>query len=156
MTHISEKAPDFTAQTDGGETVSLSDLRSHWAVVYFYPKDNTSGCTAEACDFRDRMDRIAATGAKVVGISPDSVASHDKFKSKFDLNFTLASDPDHSIAESYGVWGEKSMYGKKYFGIVRSTFLIDPDGIVRREWRKVSVKGHADEVISALSDLRGE
>ena len=153
MIELGSKAPDFACETADG-SVSLADLRGSWVVLYFYPKDNTSGCTTEACNFRDRMERIASLGAKVVGISPDSTKSHAGFATKHSLNFVLASDADHSVAESYGVWGEKSMYGRKYFGIVRSTFIIDTEGIVRAEWRKVSVAGHADAVIAKLEELQ--
>lgn len=155
MVEIGSAAPDFALATDKGE-IRLADYRNSWLVLYFYPKDNTSGCTKEACDFRDRMELIARHGAALVGVSPDSSASHTRFAEKHSLPFVLASDPQHSAAESYGAWGEKSMYGKKYFGIVRSTFIIGPDGIVRAAWRKVSVTGHADEVISRLEELKAQ
>ena len=155
MVEIGKAAPDFALATDKG-TVRLADYRNSWLVLYFYPKDNTSGCTKEACDFRDRMERIASHGAALLGVSPDSTASHSRFAAKHSLPFVLASDPSHAVAESYGAWGEKSMYGKKYFGIVRSTFIIGPDGTVRAAWTKVSVTGHADEVIRRLEELKAQ
>ncbi|MBR1777383.1 MAG: thioredoxin-dependent thiol peroxidase [Alphaproteobacteria bacterium] len=128
---------------------ALDDFKGQRVVLYFYPKDNTSGCTREACDFRDSMNRLAGK-AVVIGVSPDSVKSHLSFKQKHGLNFILLSDPDHVLAEQFGAWGEKSMYGKKYFGIIRSTFLLDIDGAVVKEWRKVKVAGHVDEVLTFL------
>lgn len=148
--YVGDEAPDFTASTDGASTVRLSDLRGRHVVLYFYPKDDTSGCTAEACDFRDNIERLASVDAVVLGVSPDSPKSHDKFKQKFSLNFPLVSDETHEIAERYGVWVEKSMYGRKYMGVERSTFLIDPDGIIVREWRGVKVPGHVDSIYKAL------
>jgi peroxiredoxin Q/BCP len=150
---VGELAPDFTASLDGGGSLTLSDMRGKPLVLYFYPKDDTSGCTAQACDFRDQMEYIASLGAAVVGVSPDSQKSHDKFKKKYDLNFALVSDESHEICERYGVWVEKSMYGRKYMGVERSTFLIDASGRVAREWRKVKVPGHVAEVVSALQEL---
>lgn len=148
MLEPGDKAPDFTAETDGGESVSLKDFRGKKVVLYFYPKDNTPGCTTEACDFRDHAKELDDRNAVVLGVSPDSVKSHDKFKAKFELPFPLVSDPDHAIAEAYGVWQEKSMYGKKYMGIVRSTFLIDEKGKISDVWEKVKVKGHVADVLS--------
>jgi thioredoxin-dependent peroxiredoxin len=153
MLNAGDKAPDFAAQTDSGATIDTQRLRGKPCVIYFYPKDNTSGCTREACDFRDSMSQIAELNATIVGVSPDSPSSHDKFKAKQNLNFVLASDPDHSISEQYGAWGEKSMYGKKYFGIIRSTFLVGPDGIIAKAWHKVSVTGHVAEVVTELRKL---
>ncbi len=146
------KAPDFRLETQQG-TVTLKEFAGAPLVLYFYPKDDTSGCTQEACDFRDAMPDFEKLGVKVVGVSPDSLASHEKFAKKHGLNFTLASDPDHKAAESYGVWVEKSMYGKKYMGIERSTFVLDGKGIVRAEFRKVKVPGHVQEVKEALANL---
>lgn len=146
---IGDKAPDFTLPTDGGGTVSLSSLRGKPVVVYFYPKDDTSGCTAEACGFRDSFPKFGKVEAAVIGISKDSVASHDKFKKKYELPFTLASDTEGKVCESYGVWVEKSMYGRKYMGIERATFLIDEKGVVRGVWHKVKVPGHVDAVLAA-------
>ena len=145
--------PDFTLPTDGGGTLSRADLEGEKAVLYFYPKDNTSGCTKEAQAFRDSLDDFAAAGARIVGVSKDGVASHDKFKEKQNLNFTLVSDVDGILCEAFGVWVEKSMYGKKYMGIERATFLADADGVVRRVWRKVKVPGHAAEVLEAVKAL---
>jgi peroxiredoxin Q/BCP len=145
--------PEFTLPTDGGRTLSLADLKGEKSILYFYPKDNTSGCTKEAQAFRDSLGDFAAAGARIVGISKDSVASHDKFKEKQNLNFTLVSDVDGTLCEAFGVWVEKSMYGKKYMGIERATFLADADGVVRRVWRKVKVPGHAAEVLEAVKAL---
>jgi peroxiredoxin Q/BCP len=153
MLKVGSKAPDFTAPTDGGGKVSLKDFKGKTVVLYFYPKDNTSGCTAEACDFRDTTAQFKKKKAVVLGVSPDSVKSHDNFKSKFDLPFPLLADEDHKIAEKYGVWKEKSMYGRKYMGVDRSTFLIDAEGKVARAWRKVKVSGHAEEVLAAVRAL---
>ncbi len=129
----------------------IGDLAGKTTILYFYPKDNTSGCTQEACDFRENKNRWSAK-AQVVGVSPDSIKSHLSFKEKQGLNFILLSDPEHILAETFGAWGEKSMYGKKYMGIIRSTFLINEQGEVVKEWRKVKVKGHVDEVLSALKE----
>ncbi len=150
---VGEKAPDFTMSTDGNGSVSLSKLRGKPVVLYFYPKDDTTGCTAEACGFRDTFPDYGKTGAVVIGVSRDSVASHDKFKKKHELPFILASDADGKVTESYGVWIEKSMYGRKYMGIDRSTFLIDKDGVVRGAWHKVKVPGHVAEVLKAAKAL---
>jgi len=150
---VGDKAPDFELPRDGGETFRLSGLRGKKIVLYFYPKDDTSGCAREAEAFRDRMDRFEALGAVVVGLSKDSVNKHDKFKAKYDLPFALISDETCEVCEDYGVWKEKSMYGKKYMGIERSTFLIDEMGAVRNAWRKVKVAGHADAVLDAITAL---
>ena len=147
------KAPDFTLPSDGGGEVKLSGLRGRKVVVYFYPKDDTSGCTKEACAFRDAIGEFGDAGTEIVGISKDSVARHDKFKAKYDLPFALLSDEDGKVCESWGTWVEKSMYGRKYMGIERSTFLIDETGTLRREWRKVKVPGHVEEVLAAARDL---
>ena len=146
---VGDQAPDFTLQTDGGGEVTLSALRGRKVILYFYPKDDTSGCTQQACGFRDAQPDFAGAAAEVIGISPDSVGSHDKFKAKHGLPFRLAADPDHKVAEAYGVWAEKSMYGRKYMGIERSTFLIDEQGKVTQVWRKVKVPGHVDAVLKA-------
>ena len=143
-------APDFELESDAGETVRLSDFRGRPVVLYFYPKDDTPGCTTEACEFRDAYDVFRERGAEVLGVSPDDVASHGKFKTKYGLPFTLLADPDHEAAERYGVWQEKSQYGRTYMGIVRTTYLIGPDGKVQKRWDKVKVDGHADEVLAAL------
>ena len=144
-------APDFRLPADGGGEVTLSDYRGKRVVLYFYPKDNTSGCTQEACDFRDDYSQITAAGAVVLGVSPDSVKSHDGFKLKYNLPFYLLSDPDHRVAEMYGVWGEKKMYGKTYMGIIRTTFVIDEEGTIIKVFPKVRVKGHSQEVVEALA-----
>ncbi len=146
------KAPTFKASTNGDGTFSLKDAKGSYLVLYFYPKDDTSGCTAEACDFRDSMKRLTKSGAMVVGVSPDSVRSHDKFVDKYDLNFTLVSDEDKEICQAYDVWKEKSMYGRKYMGVVRTTYLIDPKGKIVHTWDNVKVKGHVDEVLAVLKD----
>ncbi len=148
-----DRAPDFTLPTDGGGSVTLSKLRGKPTVLYFYPKDDTSGCTAEACGFRDSFPDYGRTGAVVIGVSRDSVASHDKFKKKHQLPFILASDEQGEVTERYGVWVEKSMYGRKYMGIDRSTFLVDKAGVVRNVWRKVKVGGHVAEVLKAVQAL---
>jgi peroxiredoxin Q/BCP len=145
-----DKAPDFKATTDGGETVSLKDFRGKKVVLYFYPKDDTPGCTQEACDFRDSMARFKTKDAVVLGVSPDSVASHQKFKTKFELPFPLLADEGHEIAEAYGAWGEKSMYGRKFMGIIRSTFVIDEKGKIAEVYEKVKVSGHVNELLGKL------
>jgi len=148
-----EAAPDFELQTDRGEPLRLSAQRGKPVVLYFYPKDDTPGCTVEACAFRDRRSELAARGALVLGVSPDGVASHAKFRDKFSLDFPLLADPDHQVAEAYGAWRERTNYGKTSMGIQRSTFLIDGDGVVRQVWKKVDVKEHDQQVIDALSAL---
>jgi peroxiredoxin Q/BCP len=145
-----DPAPAFSLQSDTGDTVSLQDLRGRKVVLYFYPKDDTPGCTVEACEFRDNWKAVQKTGAALFGVSPDGVASHVKFRKKFDLPFPLLADPDHAVAEQYGAWGEKSFLGKKYMGVIRSTFLIDEQGKVARVFEKVKPKGHAAEVLEAL------
>jgi peroxiredoxin Q/BCP len=143
-------APDFTLPADDGSSVTLASLRGRKVVLYFYPKDDTSGCTAQACELRDALPRFHGVDAVVLGVSPDSVASHRKFRDKHGLNFRLLADEDHAVAESYGVWKEKSMYGRKYMGIERSTFLIAEDGTVLEAWYKVTPTGHAERVAEAL------
>ena len=145
-------APDFTLPSSTGGEISLSDFRGSKSVVlYFYPKDVTPGCTKEACSFRDSTAEFEKLGAQVLGVSRDSLGSHEKFAAKYQLAFPLLSDANGKVTEAYGVWAEKSMYGKTYMGIERSTFLIDTEGRLQREWRKVSVKGHAAEVLEAIS-----
>ncbi|HEX3552224.1 MAG TPA: thioredoxin-dependent thiol peroxidase [Thermoanaerobaculia bacterium] len=148
-----QSAPDFTLPADDGRKVKLSDLRGKPVVLYFYPKDDTPGCTREACAFRDRTADLAAKGAVVLGVSPDDAASHGRFRDKYSLNFPLLADTDHQVAESYGAWREKNLYGKTSMGIQRSTFLIDRDGKVRKAWKKVNVDGHDEQVLAALSTL---
>lgn len=150
---VGSPAPDFTMPTDGGGSVTLSALKGKPVVLYFYPKDDTSGCTSEACGFRDQLPDFSGLDAVVIGVSKDGVASHDKFKAKYELPFTLASDKETQVAETYGVWVEKSMYGRKYMGLERATFLIDKDGVVRNVWRKVKVTGHVAAVLKALKEL---
>jgi peroxiredoxin Q/BCP len=143
-------APDFELQSDTGETVKLSDFHGRPVVLYFYPKDDTPGCTTEACEFRDAYDVFRDRGAEVLGVSPDDVRSHEKFKQKYELPFTLLADPSHEVAEQYGVWGERKFAGKRYLGITRSTFVIDSDGKVARAMRGIKPAGHATEVLDSL------
>ncbi len=146
-------APDFTLPTDGGGTCSLSALRGKTVILYFYPKDNTPGCTKEALEFRDAMPGFSKCNAEIVGASRDSARKHDRFKAKHELNFNLVADEEGTLCETYGVWVEKNLYGRKYMGIERATFLIDGEGIIREIWRKVRVKGHVDTVLSAVQEL---
>jgi thioredoxin-dependent peroxiredoxin len=148
-----DKAPDFSLPDQSGEQVKLSDLRGETVVLYFYPRADTPGCTTQACGVRDRNADYAAAGARVIGISPDEVKAIDKFAGKYDLDFTLLADSDHSVADAYGTWVEKSMYGKKYMGVQRATFIIDPDGKVAKVFPKVSPKKHDDLVLKALGEL---
>jgi peroxiredoxin Q/BCP len=148
-----DPAPDFDMPADGGGRVKLSDFSGKPFVLYFYPKDDTSGCTTEAKGFAEASSDLAQAGVAVVGVSRDPVSSHDKFKAKYALNFTLGSDETGAVVEAYGVWVEKSMYGRKYMGIDRSTFLIDSGGRIVRIWRKVKVPGHVAEVLAAARDL---
>ena len=150
---IGAPAPTFAAPTDGEGKADLAALKGRKVVLYFYPKDDTSGCTKEACGFRDALPDFSKLDAEILGVSKDSVKSHDKFKAKYDLPFSLVSDEDGSICESYGVWVEKSMYGRKYMGIERATFLIDEEGVVRGAWRKVKVPGHVEAVLKAAQEL---
>jgi thioredoxin-dependent peroxiredoxin len=143
-------APDFTLTSDSGAEVTLSKLREKPVVLYFYPKDDTPGCTTEACEFRDAYDVFRERGAEVLGVSPDDVASHEKFKTKYELPFTLLADPDHAVAEKYGVWGERKFAGKTYMGINRSTFIIDADGNVARAMLGIKPAGHAASVLDSL------
>jgi peroxiredoxin Q/BCP len=148
-----EKAPDFSLPRNGGGTVSLSDFAGKPVVLYFYPKDDTSGCTTEAIDFTGLASEFEKIGATVIGVSPDSVKSHDKFAAKHNLSVVLAADEEHKALEAYGVWKEKSMYGKTYMGVERSTFLIDKSGTIAEVWRKVKVPGHAEVVLKAAQAL---
>jgi len=146
---IGAKAPNFKLPADGGKSIELASLKGKQVVLYFYPKDDTSGCTLQAKNFNDKLAEFARSNTEVIGISADSVNSHDKFKKKYDLAFPLVSDEDKTALEAYGVWVEKSMYGKKYMGIERTTVLIDKDGIVKAIWPKVKVPGHVEEVLAA-------
>jgi peroxiredoxin Q/BCP len=148
-----DAAPAFSMPTDGGGTTSLAELSGKAVVLYFYPRDDTPGCTKEAIAFTGLIGEFRATGAEVIGVSKDTVAKHDKFKTKYDLDVVLAADEDGSVCEAYGVWVEKNMYGKKSMGIERSTFLIGGDGRIVRAWRKVKVDGHAEEVLAAVKAL---
>ncbi|MEM8824269.1 MAG: peroxiredoxin [Pseudomonadota bacterium] len=150
MPDIGQPAPDFSLPRDGGGTVSLSDLKGQQVVLYFYPKDDTPGCTKEGIAFSEAIDGFTAAGAVVVGVSKDTAAKHDKFIAKHDLKVILASDADGTTCEDYGVWVEKSMYGKKYMGIERATYLIAADGTIKQIWRKVKVPGHSDAVLEAV------
>lgn len=146
-------APAFTLTADDGQKVRLAQLKGAPVVLYFYPRDDTPGCTKEACAFRDRKDELAKLGVHVLGVSPDTVESHVKFRDKFELNFPLLADADHNVAEKYGAWREKNMYGKKSMGIQRSTFLINAQGKIAKVWRRVKVDGHDQEVIDAAKSL---
>ncbi|MGH6989182.1 MAG: thioredoxin-dependent thiol peroxidase [Stellaceae bacterium] len=150
---VGDKAPDFTLATDGGGEINLAKLKGKKVVLYFYPRDDTPGCTKEACQFRDSFPRFDKSDAVVIGVSKDSVASHDKFKKKYELPFILGSDKELTTANAYGVWGEKSFMGRKFMGMKRSTFLIDGKGVIRAIWPQVKVAGHADEVLKAAMEL---
>lgn len=150
MIAVGKKAPAFSLPSSSGANVSLKDLKGKTVVLYFYPKDNTPGCTQEACDFRDNFARIQAAGALVFGVSADSIASHRKFQQKLELPFELLSDESHTMLEAYGAWKEKSMYGRTFMGIERSTVVIDANGVVKHMFPKVKVKGHVDEILAVL------
>ena len=152
MPDVGDKAPAFSLQDQSGKTVKLSDFKGKQVVLYFYPKDDTPGCTKQACAFRDERSALLEAGAVVLGVSPDSEASHAKFAGKYKLPFPLLVDDGHAVSEKYGAWGEKSMYGRKFMGITRSTFLIDGAGKVARVWPKVKVDGHVDEVLEAIRE----
>jgi peroxiredoxin Q/BCP len=153
MLEAGQPAPDFALPRDGGTTLSLSSMKGKAVVLYFYPKDDTSGCTLEAQNFNALKSEFAEAGAQIIGVSPDSVASHDKFKAKYGLDFPLAADESKDMLLAYGVWVEKSMYGRKYMGVERTTILIDRNGRIARIWPKVKVPGHADEVLAAVKAL---
>ena len=148
-----QPAPAFTLPANDGTKLRLSDLKGQPVVLYFYPRDDTPGCTREACAFRDRQEELTKLGAVVLGVSADSITSHGKFRDKYRLNFPLLADVDHRVAEKYGAWREKNMYGKKSMGIQRSTFLIGPDGKVAKVWKQVKVDGHDEQVLAALREL---
>ncbi len=154
MLQPGDRAPAFSLPSDGDETITLEDLRGRPVVLYFYPKDDTPGCTTEACDFRDNWQAVQDTGAVVLGVSPDGVDSHRAFKKKFDLPFPLLADEDHAVADAYGAWGEKTNYGRKYTGLIRSTFIIDEHGMIGRVFPKVRAKGHVAKVLEALGETR--
>ena len=150
MLNVGDQAPDINVQTDSGEDFRLSEMKGKRVVLYFYPRADTPGCTIEACEFRDGIQKFAKKGAAVVGVSPDKPAAQAKFKDRFDLPFTLLADEEKAAAQAYGVWQEKNMYGKKVMGIVRSTFVIGPDGKIEKIYAKVKAKGHAAEVLAGL------
>lgn len=150
MLQIGDKAPDFKLKSDNGDFVRLKDFKGHKVILYFYPKDMTSGCTNEACDFRDNIKKFDKRNTIILGISADDEASHRKFKDKYDLPFILLSDEDHSVIKEYGVWQEKTMYGKKYYGIARTSFLIDEKGKIQNIFEKVKVNGHIDDLLSSI------
>lgn len=150
---VGASAPDFELPGDGGGTLRLSDLRGRSVVLYFYPKDDTPACTAEAADFSGLADRFAQAGASIVGVSPDNPKKHDKFKARHRLAIPLLSDESHAVLTAYGVWGEKTMFGRKYMGVIRTTFLIDAEGRIARVWPRVTVAGHAEEVLLAAEQL---
>ena len=152
MLKVSDKLPTFSIPNQNGEVVNSADLKGYWTVLYFYPKDNTPGCTQEACDFRDANQILKNLGCKVLGVSKDSTQSHTNFIRKYELPFDLLSDITGELCEKFGVWIEKSMYGKKYFGIQRATFLINPDGQITNVWGKVSVKNHTNDVLKVLQE----
>lgn len=152
MLQKGDMAPDFALDSDDGNRVRLADLRGRRVVLYFYPKDDTSGCTKEACGFRDARPQFETQDAVVLGVSPDGVDSHERFRDKYDLNFPLLADSDHSVAEAYGAWGKKKLYGREYEGVLRSTFLIGPDGRIEKIYRKVKPAGHADEILADLEE----
>jgi thioredoxin-dependent peroxiredoxin len=151
--NIGQSAPEFTALDRDGKSTQVGDFKGQWLVLYFYPKDLTPGCTTQAIDFTSQLSQFQALNARVVGISPDSIASHDKFIKKHSLEISLLSDPEHQIAEAYGVWQLKKFMGKEYMGIIRSTFLIDPDGKIVKIWSKVKVKNHAEIVLDSLAKI---
>ena len=151
---LNSPAPTFSAPNAQGQTISLADFANQWLILYFYPKDNTPGCTTEAVGFSEKQPEFAQLNANIVGVSPDSAASHGKFIDKHHLTIELISDPDHTIAEAYGAWGLKKFMGKEYMGIIRSTFLIDPTGNVAKSWSNVRVKGHVEKVLETLKKLQ--
>lgn len=153
MPELGQPAPDFTLLDQNGEETTLSKLKGSPVVLYFYPKDNTSGCTKQACGFRDDYSAFEKAGARILGVSPDPVASHAKFADKHELPFTLLADPEKTVCQAYGVWKEKSMYGRKYMGVERTTFLIDAQGIVRQIFPKVKVTGHIEAVLEAVGEM---
>ncbi len=156
MVDVGERAPDFALPDQEGRLHRLSEYKGRWVVLYFYPKDDTPGCTKEACSFRDEKGRLEALGAVVLGVSADDVESHKAFAEKYHLNFPLLADPKKEAILAYGAWGKKNLYGKEYEGVLRQTFLIDPEGRIAKVWRKVNPEGHAEEVAKALEAVRGK
>ncbi len=154
IVQVGDPAPDFSLPSDTGEIYSLKDFQGQTVVLYFYPKDNTSGCTAQACQFRDLFPDFGQMNAVILGVSRDNLKSHSKFRQNHHLNFPLLSDESGEVCQKYGVWVEKSMYGRKYFGIERSTFIIDPQGKIQKIWRKVSVSQHGEEVLKAIQNVQ--
>ena len=154
MPEVGDVAPPISLPDETGTTHDLATQRGRWTIVYFYPEDNTTGCTTEACQFRDLDEEIRDTGADVWGVSPDGATSHKRFREKYNLPFTLLSDEDHAVAERYGAWTLKQNYGREYMGIQRSSFLVDPDGVIARAWPKVKADGHAAAVLEALAEAR--
>jgi len=154
MPSVGDLAPDVALPDETGTIRRLAEQRGRWTILYFYPEDDTPGCTTEACEFRDRNAEIHEQGADVWGVSPDGAASHRMFREKFELPFTLLADEGHPVADAYGAWGEKQNYGRTYVGLIRSTFLIDPEGRIARVWPRVKAKGHAEAVLAALDELR--
>ena len=152
MIEVGDLAPDFSLPSDRGEVVRLSEMRGTRVILFFYPKDDTSGCTKEACGFRDAMPSIQERGATVLGVSPDPVRSHERFRDKYGLNFPLLADEEHRVADAYGAWGTKKLYGREYEGILRSTFLIGEDGRIEKAYRKVRPADHAEEVVAELAE----
>lgn len=150
MLKAGEKAPDFSLENDEGKIVSLSDFKGKSVVLYFYPKDDTPGCTKEACGFRDHFDKYIEKGAVIIGVSPDKATSHARFRAKYGLPFVLLSDPEHKVLAAYGAWGKKRMYGREYEGVIRSTLIITADGIIKKHFPKVSPAGHAEEILPFL------
>jgi len=153
---IGKKAPDFTAQISEDKFISLSDYKDKWVVLYFYPKDNTPGCTKEACSFRDTLSELTSLGAVVLGVSPDSISSHETFKSQQKLNFDLIADPDKTVCNLYDIIGEKNMYGKKIIGVIRTTYIINPDGDIAHVWTNVKVDRHVEKVTEKLKELQSK
>lgn len=154
MLEAGQKAPAFEAEVADGSTVSLRDFTGKWVILYFYPRDNTPGCTRQACAFRDASNQFSGLNAVILGCSGDSIVSHQKFAEKHGLPFHLLTDPDHALAETYGVWQEKKLYGKTHMGIVRTTFLIDPKGNIAAVWRRVKVDGHIEKVLEKLQEMQ--
>ncbi len=154
MLNPGDKAPDFTLKNADDQDVSLNDLKGKWTVLYFYPKDNTSGCTKEACGFTEALPQFQGLDAQIFGVSPDSTKSHRNFREKYDLTIGLLSDPEKDVIQAFGAWGEKKNYGKTYMGLIRSTFLIDPDGVVQHVWPNVRVAGHVEKVAEKLEELK--